>query len=209
MRLFATSLFLFCLASLSPAATIDPTGDTYGTGLQFDMISTSGVTKGQFTTFEIRFAQPVPADLDQFLWGAIEVDVDRNPATGKNSEINYPNQHFPHGVDYVIGFYYDDPLGKAAILDVTNDKYFYLDAEYGADYVRVTVPIFGSHPDGKMLYAAGVGDGQDMNSLYSDITGVDYQLLETETAAVPEPGTWALCGGALGLIGAMRRSRRN
>ena len=39
--------------------------------------------------------------------------------------------NFKHGVDYVVGFYYDDELGTAAILDVTNDKFFSLPAEYG------------------------------------------------------------------------------
>ena len=192
------------LPLLSAAAVIDPIGDTYGTGMPFDIISVSGVTNGTSTTFEIKFATPLPAPLDANLWGAIEIDVDRNPATGKSSELDYPNMNFQHGVDYVIGFYYDDEPGTAAILDVTNNMFFSLPAEYGIDYFRITVPVAGpGNP--RMYYAVGVGDGLDMNSAYSDIVGNDYALLVTET---PEPGTWALCAAGLGLAGLARRPYR-
>jgi hypothetical protein len=195
----------FVLPLLSTAATIDPAGDTYGTGMPFDITSVSGVTDGTSTTFEIKFLIPVPASLDANLWGAIEIDVDRNPATGKSSELDYPNMNFALGVDYVIAFYYDDEPGTAAILDVTNDKFFSLPAEYGIDYVRITVPVVGSGGDPHMNYAVGVGDGLDINSAYSDIAGNNYAVLVTET---PEPGTWALCGAVLGLVGLVRMRRR-
>ena len=187
---------------LSGAAVLDPIGDTYGTGLQFDIASVSAVTNGASTTFEIRFAQPLPADLDANLWGAIEIDVDRDANTGKTSELDYPNMNFSHGVDYVIGFYYDDELGTAAILDVTNDDFFKLPAEYGSNYFRITVPLVGTNGDARMLYAVGVGDGLNMDSLYSDIVGNGYQLLMTET---PEPATWGCCAAALGLVALARR----
>jgi hypothetical protein len=189
---------------LCGAAVLDPIGDTYGTGMQFDIASVSAITTAGSTTFEIRFAQPLPANLDANLWGAIEIDVDRDANTGKTSEIDYPNMNFSHGVDYVIGFYYDDELGTAAILDVTNDKFFSLPAEYGSNYFRITVPLSGSNGDPRMLYAVGVGDGLDLNSAYSDIAGNDYQLLMTET---PEPATWACCAAALGLVGLLRKRR--
>jgi hypothetical protein len=192
------------------AAIIDPVGDTYGTGMQFDISSVSGLTTGSSTTFEIRFADPVPAGLDANLWGAIEVNVDRDTSTGKSSELDYPNMNFPDGVDYVIGFYYDDELGTAAILDVTNDDFFSLPAQYGANYVRITVPIAGSGGDLRMFYAVGVGDGLDINSPYSDIAGNDYQLLTTEVAAaIPEPATWVFCAAGLGLVGLARIRRRS
>jgi len=192
---------------LSRAAILDPVGDTYGTGMPFDIISVSGVTNGNSTTFEIRFAQPLPAALDANLWGAIEIDIDRDPTTGKPSELDYPTMNFKHGVDYVVGFYYDDELGTAAILDVTNDKFFSLPAEYGPDYFRITIPVIGTSADRRMYYAVGVGDGLDINSAYSDIAGNDYQLLLTET---PEPGTWTACAalGALVLTRVRRRAER-
>lgn len=188
----------------SEAAFIDPVGDTYGTGMQFDISSVFAVTNGTSTTFEIRFATPLPAELDANLWGAIEIDVDRDATTGKSSELDYPNMNFSHGVDYVIGFYYDDELGTAAILDVTNDKFFTLPAEYGPDYFRITVSVVGSGGDPRMYYAVGVGDGLDLNSAYSDIAGNNYELLVTET---PELGTWGLCAGALILVGLLRVRR--
>jgi hypothetical protein len=199
--------FRLCLALplLAGAAVLDPIGDTYGTGMQFDISSVSGVTSGGSTTFEIRFADPVPPNLDANLWGGIEIDVDRNAATGKTSELDYPNMNFTHGVDYVIGFYYDDEPGTAAILDVTNDEFFTLPAEYGTDYVRITVPVVGTGGDARILYAVGVGDGLDINSAYSDIAGNDYELLVTET---PEPGTWAMFAAGLGLFGFSRIRQR-
>lgn len=187
------------------AATLDPLGDTYGTGMPFDIVAVSGITNGSSTTFEIRFASPVPADLDANLWGAIEIDQDRNTATGKTSELDYPNMNFDLGVDYVIAYYYDDAPGTAFILDVTNNNFFTLPAEYGPDYFRITVPIAGLNGDVRMQYAVGVGDGQDMNSLYSDIAGNDYEVLITET---PEPGTWSLCSAAVGCLVLARRRRR-
>jgi hypothetical protein len=196
----------FALPLLSGAATLDPIGDTYGTGLQFDIASVSAITSGGSTTFEIRFAEPLPANLDANLWGAIEIDVDRDANTGKTSELDYPNMNFSHGVDYVIAFYYDDELGTAAILDVTNDNFFTLPAEYGNNYFRITVPLVGSNGDARMLYAVGVGDGLDMSSLYSDIAGNDYQLLMTET---PEPATWGSCAAALAFAGLLRTRRRS
>lgn len=189
---------------LCGAAVIDPTGDTYGTGMPFDITQVAGVTNGLSTTFEIRFANPVPAGLDASLWGAIEINVDRNTSTGKSSELDFPNMNFPDGVDYVIGFYYDDTLGMAQILDVTNNSFFELPATYGPDFVRITVPVAGTNGDPRMWYAVGVGDGLDLFSAYSDIAGNDYQLLETET---PEPGTWALSTAAVGLIALARRRR--
>jgi hypothetical protein len=193
------------LPLVAGAAVLDPIGDTYGTGLQFDISSVSGVTNGTSTTFEIRFADPVPAGLDANLWGGIEIDVDRDASTGKSSELDYPNMNFPHGVDYVIAFYYDDELGTAAILDVTKDLFFSLPAEYGADFFRITVPVAGSNGDVRMQYAVGVGDGLDLNSPYSDIAGNNYALLMTET---PEPGTWALCAAAFGLVALRRMARK-
>ncbi|HYO79925.1 MAG TPA: hypothetical protein VES20_00875, partial [Bryobacteraceae bacterium] len=189
---------------LCGAATMDPVGDTYGTGLPFDIVSVSALTNSNSTTCEIRFATPVPANLDENLWGAIEVHVDGDPNTGKSSELDYPNMLFPDGVDYVIGFYYDVELGTAAILDVTNDDFFSLPAEYGEGYFRITVPVVGTGPDTRMLYAVGVGDGLDFDSLYSDLAGNDYRLLVTET---PEPGTWVLCATAFAMIGLTRKRR--
>ena len=184
MRLFSISLLL-CFATISSAAIMDPVGDTFGSGMPFDIISTSGVTTGNSTTFEIRFATPVPANLDEHLWGAIGIDVDRDPTTGKRSEIGFPDMNYTHGEDYVIGFYYDDAAGSAFILDVTNDDFFSIPAEYGPHYFRVTVPIRGTQPDGRMHYAVGVGDGQDLFEAYSDLAGNDYQLLTTDVAPVP------------------------
>jgi hypothetical protein len=205
MKIRTLAVLMLALPLLSWAAVIDPIGDTYGTGMQFDISSVSGVTYGNSTTFEIRFATPVPVNLDADLWGAIEIDVDRDAATGKTSELHYPNMNFTHGVDYVIGFYYDDEPGTAAILDVTNDKFFSLPAEYGANYFRIKVPISGLKGDSRMYYAVGVGDGLDLNSAYSDIAGNNYELLVTET---PEPGTWALCAAAFVLVGLGRVRRR-
>lgn len=205
MQTLTVLTLLLALPLLSGAAIIDPIGDTYGTGMQFDISSVSAVTNGTSTTFEIRFADPLPAELDANLWGAIEIDVDRDATTGKSSEIDYPNMNFTHGVDYVIAFYYDDEPGTASILDVTNDEFFTLPAEYGAGYFRITVPVAGLNGDARMHYAVGVGDGLDIKSAYSDIAGNGYELLITET---PEPGTWALCAAAFGLVGFARARRR-
>ena len=164
MRILTFLALSLALPSWSRAAVLDPIGDTYGTGMQFDLSSISAVTSGGSTTFELRFADPLPAGLDANLWGAIEIDVDRDPNTEKSSELDYPNMNFPHGVDYVIAFYYDDEPGTAAILDVTNDQFFSLPAEYGADYFRITVPVAGRNGEPRMHYAVGVGDGLDMNS---------------------------------------------
>ncbi len=206
MRFLALLGVSLLMPLLSHAAISDPAGDTYGTGMPFDILSVAGVTDGNSTTFEIRFAKPLPASLDANLWGAIEIDVDRNAATGKSSELDYPNMNFTHGVDYVIGFYYDDEPGTAAILNVTTGDYFSLPAEYGDDFFRITVPISGLGGDARMYYAVGVGDGLDINSAYSDIAGNDYALLVTET---PEPGTWALSSAALAVAGLVRaRARR-
>ena len=94
---------------------------------------------------------------------------------------------------------------QSAILDVTNDTFFSLPAEYGTDYVRITVPVAGLGGDARMYYAVGVGDGLDINSAYSDIAGNNYTLLVTET---PEPGTWTVCGAGLGLAALVRMRRR-
>lgn len=204
MRTLTLLILSLAVMPQSRAAVLDPIGDTYGTGLPFDVSSVSAITKGGSTTFEIKFAGPVPAGLDANLWGAIEIDVDRNASTGKTSELDYPNMNFPHGVDYVIGFYYDDEPGTAAILDVTNDLFFNLPATYGADYVRISIPLIGLDGDTRMQYAVGVGDGLDINSPYSDIVGNNYQLLLTE---VPEPKTWALCATAFALVAFVRLRR--
>lgn len=205
MRILMLLAVLLTLPLMSVAAVLDPIGDTYGTGMPFDISSVSAITNGVSTTFEVRFAEPLPAGLDANLWGAIEIDVDRDPTTGKRSELDYPNMNFTHGVDYVIAFYYDDELGTAAILDVSNDDFFSLPAEYGSNYFRITVPIAGRNGDPRMDYAVGVGDGLDINSAYSDIAGNGYQVLRTE---VPEPATWALCGVAFGLVGLVQRRRQ-
>lgn len=206
MRVLILFGLLSVFAATADAVTLDPVGDTYGTGMQFDIVSVSGVTNAGSTTFEIRFASPVPASLDEHLWGAIEIDVDRNAATGKNSELDYPNMNFPLGVDYVIAYYYGDDPGSVFILDVTNDKLFSMPAEFGANYFRITVPVVGSQSDLVMHYAVGVGDGQSMASPYSDIAGNGYQVLST--TATPEPATLALTGGALVLAGLLRARRR-
>ena len=200
-----TALTLSLALPLLSGATLDPIGDTYGTGMQFDISSVSAITNGTSTTFEIRFASPLPATLDANLWGAIEIDVDRDASTGKTSELDYPNMNFTHGVDYVIAFFYDDEPGTAAILDVTRDEFFSLPAEYGANYFRITVPVAGTNSDRLIQYAVGVGDGLNINSAYSDIAGNNYQLLIAEA---PEPGTWALCLAAFGLAGFARVRRR-
>jgi len=152
---------------------------------------------GASTTFEIRFASPVPARLDANLWGAVEINVDRDTITAKSAELDFPNMNLPDCVDYVIAFYYDDDPGTARILDVTNNNFFSLPATCGPDFVRITVPVVGTNGDPRMWYTVGVGDGRDLFSAYSDIAGNDYQLIETET---PEPCTWALSAAAAGPI---------
>ena len=116
----AVGLRLLSFPPCHAGTVLDPQGDTLGSGpIQHDILSISSTLSGMNTSFAVTFANAVSAPSGvgpSSVVGFVDIDVDRNPATGITSS----NSSFAisrGGVPVLTGLgieYYLDLFGEIA-----------------------------------------------------------------------------------------------
>jgi hypothetical protein len=221
MRLLTRALASLCVAAglyfhggAASAAFIDPTGDTFGTGTFKPDITTYNATFDPIagrTTFTIGFANAING-----LYGYIDLDTDRNAATGGNaafganqpggnSWINYfIAQGLVPGPTINLGDEFFVDLGSehdhAGLVDLVNASTNAIAAEVAISYtstsLSLTLALLGTG-DGSINFGILVGDINSPSDRAANGAVADRSV--PISSAVPEPSSLLLC--ALGLAG--------
>lgn len=223
-------LFLSAPPAVAGPVLTDPTGDTFGVGaVQQDITTYSAVTNpsGPSTTFTVNFASPIAppsASAPNSLVGYIDIDTDRNPATGGtgtfgsltggNNWINFfipPNPGSPSipppndtlialGDEFFVDLFSEalNP-GFVDIIDAnTNTLFTTVSITFTAQGFSVTVPLAGTVPDFSLNFGLLVGT-------FDELTDRAPNGESPAQSFVPEPAGFFLfgvcCFGVLGWVG--------
>jgi hypothetical protein len=241
MRRGRWAVFAVCAGALwlaSPRANagfIDPTGDVFNSGFGFqpDITTYSATFTGSSTTFTVNFASaiaPASSFAANSLFGFIDIDQDKNAATGGNAAwgANQPGGNSwinffvanggipaPYNVQINLGdeFFVDlsTEANHPGTVDVfnaaTNASLFTVPIAFTPTSYSLTVPFVGTG-DGSMNFGLLVGNANVVtdrapNGAVADTT----QPLGGP--AVPEPTSLALLAQAalIGLVGCHIRRR--
>jgi hypothetical protein len=219
LRILALGLFVQAAVSLLPGPTasagfIDPLGDTFGTGpVRHDIIAYDAVSLGGSTTFSVDFAGPIAppsSGLPEGVTGFIDIDRDRDPATGTPPMINQLMPQVPPppialGDEFLVDLFSEAfHAGSVDVIDtISGTIAFTVPIAYTATGLSLTVPVVGPG-NGSVNFGLVVG-----TSLEPTDRAPNGAVAATSTA-VPEPGGLTLLG--IGLLGCLacgwrRRSR--
>lgn len=203
----------------------DPVGDTFGPGPNrpdvtsvYALVDTGPATAT--VTFTVTFASPIsppsafhgPTSPTPSVIGFIDIDTDRNPATGLNSAINrfmspagpVPPPPIALGAEAYIDLSYEATHPGRVALDAANGSLIAaVPISFTADSFSVTFPL-------------GLLTGSDGNFNFDVLVGnfagatdrVPNGSVAIGAEVIPEPATLGLLGvGLLGVLGYCRRRR--
>lgn len=156
------------LCSGLAAAAVDPNGDTLAPGP--DLTALSACQSATTLTIRLDFASPIveppSGDLNVVL-GYVDIDLDRNVATGVSSELeNVPGAAPGLGVELRLTlFAYDPEAGVAPMRIIDTGDEVPVPVVFDAQSVTFTVPLpLGDAPSGVNLGTV-VGNAEDATDL--------------------------------------------
>lgn len=182
----------------------DPTGDTFGfLTPQLDIVNTQVTLTPTAIMFDVAFADMISApsaNLDNSVYGDIDLDIDQNPSTGSTSNVTlYGNQPSGLGIEYYVDLFseYFDP-GFVELVDVSGVS------------VPVSLPIsFGTNSFSVTIPLSDLG-GDDGYVNFGVIAGTFYESTDQQVGGVvPEPTSGLIwcCLAVAPLFGSGRRRR--
>jgi MYXO-CTERM domain-containing protein len=195
------------------APIIDPVGDTFGAGpVQIDITSIDAISSSTSLTFLVNFAgtiSPASSGLVNSLSGFIDIDADRNAATGGGGS-NQGTFGLAPAPSLNDEFFIDlsTEAGHPGQVDVVNAITFATlgtaPISFGANLFSTTLPLslLGSS-DGVVNYRVLVGTALEPTD--EAVNGSGFAT--NATAAGPEPSSLLLAAAGLALV-AVRRYRR-
>ncbi len=183
-----------------PGVASDPLGDTLGIATpQVDVSQWSASADNQNLQIEIDWAAPSPAPP---LGGLIDIDADRNPATGGASYVDFlcPTS-LGLGVEYRIDLFSAATTGQATVTDATWNVVGHAQVTQESNRLLVTVPRALIGGAGQVDLALALGPAA---TELTDCAGPLTSALAPAppAAAVPALGTAGIAALALLLAGA-------
>jgi hypothetical protein len=213
IKLFACAVLLFLLitsqlcaevqsgpADQSSQVVSDPVGDTFGTGpVRHDITAVEVSLGAELITFDIRFAGPIAAPsafLPNSVVGYIDLDVDRNPATGAPSQASYFSPAGPDGIGaefFVDVFSEQFSPGRSELIDTaTMQPVSNADLRVTDRLLSIDVPLARLGGTGEVNFSVIVGTFNE----FTDVVTVVPEPQAIVLALVGMP--FFLCRRALG-----------
>jgi hypothetical protein len=166
----------------------DAVGDTFGAGAILHDITAVEVTiSAELISFDIRFSAPVAspsAFLANSVVGYIDLDVDRNVATGAPSQASVFSPTSPDGIgsEYYVDFFSEQfSPGKAELIDTaTMLPVGNANLRVTGELLSIEVPLTHLGGDGAMNFSIIAGTFNEFNDVVSVVpepTGILLALL--------------------------------
>lgn len=192
------------------ADTIDPVGDTFGTGtVQHDITSINATFNSSSIIFTVDFAGnilPASGGSARSIVGYIDIDTDQNASTGAEPAVNdfAPGPAILLGAEFSIDLYSEEFLHGQ--VDVLNDLF---------DVVGSAPIIFSTNSFSVMVPLSVLG-GDDGLVNYGVVVGTFDEATDrapngavpATSTPVPEPATTLLLGTGLAAVAHKIRTRR-
>jgi PEP-CTERM motif-containing protein len=209
----APALFLllsfFCLwQTTAPAAradtVADPVGNTFGTGLvQHEITGVSATFNTSSLTFTVDFAGAVfapSANNERSVFGFIDIDSDRNPATGAAPWVNVLGPTGAPAVslgdEYWLDLFSEEVQpGRVDVVNQMSEVVGTAPITYGTNLLSVTVPLsLLGNSNGLVNYGL-------ISGTFAEATDrAPNGSVPLTSTAVPEPASCSIVLLALGLL---------